>query len=76
MDEMNQLYGHSARFDHAHVLSEDELRHAAPSIFAVEAHESRSERFRPIPTIDVVRGLAREGFMVVGAKQCRVSDPS
>jgi len=76
MDGMNQLYGRSARFDHAHVLSEDELRRAAPSIFAVEAHESRSERFRPIPTIEVVRGLAREGFMVVGAKQCRVSDPS
>jgi len=76
MDGMNQLYGHSARFDHAHVLSEDELRRAAPSIFAVEAHESRSERFRPIPTIEVLRGLMGEGFMPVGAKQCRVSDPT
>jgi hypothetical protein len=50
-------------------LTETEMRRIAPSIFAVTAHESRSERFQPIPTIDVLRGLIWEGFMPVGAKQ-------
>jgi hypothetical protein len=54
-------------------LTEDELRKLAPSIFAKTAHESRSERFRPIPTIEILRGLEKEGFVAVGAKQssCR-----
>lgn len=76
MTDINQLYGHNARFDHAHVMTEDELRRAAPSIFALEAHASRSERFRPIPTIEILRGLMNEGFMPVGAKQCTVRDRS
>lgn len=29
-------------------MSEDEIRGLAPSVFVVTAHESRSERFRPI----------------------------
>jgi Domain of unknown function (DUF932) len=66
----NTVYAETARFDHAHALSEDDMRRLAPSIFATEAHHSRSDRFRPIPTIEVLRGLEREGFSVVGAKQC------
>jgi hypothetical protein len=67
------VYTHTARFDTARALTEDELRKAAPSIFATAAHESRSERFQPIPTIEILRGLIAEGFMPVGAKQsgCR-----
>ena len=65
------LYTSTARFDTTHVLSEDELFRLAPSVFATEAHSSRSERFRPIPTIEVIRGLAKEGFHVVGAQQSR-----
>jgi hypothetical protein len=69
----NTVYTRTARFDdHARALSDDEMRALAPSIFATEAHHSRSERFRPIPTIEVLRGLDREGFSVVGAKQCIV----
>jgi hypothetical protein len=65
------IYTQTARFDdHARALSEDEMRAVAPSIFATERHASRSERFRPIPTIEVLRGLKQEGFDVVGAKQC------
>jgi hypothetical protein len=63
------VYAHSARFDHATALTEDNMRQLAPSIFATTAHVSRSERFKPIPTIEVLRGLQREGFSVVGAKQ-------
>jgi hypothetical protein len=43
-------------------LSEDQMREAAPSIFAEGKHTSRSERYTYIPTIDVLRGLHREGF--------------
>jgi hypothetical protein len=60
----------SARFDDARALTEDELRKYVPSIFATTAHESRSSRFVPIPTIDVVRALDKEGFHVVHAVQC------
>ena len=43
-------------------LSEDQLRAAAPSIFAADKHVSRSDRYTYIPTIDVLRGLRKEGF--------------
>lgn len=45
------------------------MRRIALSIFATAAHESRSERFQPIPTIEILRGLTKEGFVPVGAKQ-------
>lgn len=72
----NNVYAKTARFDSARALTEDELRIHAPSIFATSAHESRSERFQPIPTIEVLRGLMKEGFMPVGAKQSNVRDES
>ena len=43
-------------------LAEDQMRRAAPSIFAEGKHASRSERYTYIPTIDVLRGLRKEGF--------------
>ena len=43
-------------------LTEDQMRRAAPSIFAEGKHASRSERYTYIPTIDVLRGLRSEGF--------------
>ena len=43
-------------------LAEDQMRRAAPSIFAEGKHGSRSERYTYIPTIDVLRGLRHEGF--------------
>lgn len=57
-------------------LTEAELRHAAPSLFATEAHHSRSDRFAPVPTIDIVRGLQREGFEVFSASQAKTRDAS
>jgi len=45
-----------------HPLSEDQMRAAAPSIFAQGKHASRSERYTYIPTIEVLRGLRKEGF--------------
>ena len=43
-------------------LTEDQMRGAAPSIFAAGKHASRSERYTYIPTIEVLRSLKREGF--------------
>ena len=43
-------------------LTEEQMRRVAPSIFAAGKHASRSERYTYIPTIDVLRGLKREGF--------------
>ena len=43
-------------------LAEDLMRQAAPSIFAEGKHVSRSERYTYIPTIEVLRGLRKEGF--------------
>jgi hypothetical protein len=73
---MSRFNSVMSSFDaNAKALSEDELRALAPSIFATTAHESRSERFRPIPTIEVIKGLAKEGFSVVSAKQAVTRDP-
>lgn len=52
-------------------LLDDEIARVAPSIFAAEPHGSRSDRYTYIPTIDVLRGLRKEGFepfMVVQTK--------
>jgi hypothetical protein len=69
MTNINSTYGQRARFDIKAGMTEDEIRKVCPSVFAMTAHESRSERFAPIPTIEVLRGLKKEGFEVVGAKQ-------
>jgi hypothetical protein len=56
--------------------SEDVLRQFVPSIFAETAHESRSARYGYVPTIEVVRGLADEGFKPVFACEARARDES
>lgn len=43
-------------------LDDDQMRRAAPSIFAQGKHVSRSDRYTYIPTIEVLRGLRKEGF--------------
>lgn len=52
-------------------LTEDQLLARVPSLFAETAHESRSARFAPIPTIQVLRGLQAEGFSPFMAQQSR-----
>lgn len=49
---------------------------AAPSIFALERAPSRSARYTCIPTIDVLRGLAGEGFAPFLVAQGRTRDPA
>jgi hypothetical protein len=43
-------------------LAEEQMRTVAPSIFAAGKHASRSDRYTYIPTIEVLRGLKKEGF--------------
>jgi hypothetical protein len=57
------------RFDTGRALTRDELFKVAPSVFAETAHVSRSELFRPIPTIAIVEELEKHGYGVFGAKQ-------
>ena len=56
-------------------LTENQLRILAPSIFATEAHHSRSERFSPIPTWNIVQALGREGFVPYRAGQSTTRQP-
>jgi len=48
--------------DQGSPLTNEQLFRVAPSIFAGEKHESRSERYTYIPTIQVIEGLRSEGF--------------
>ncbi len=53
-------------------LSNEQIASVAPSIFAEEAHDSRSERYLYIPTIQVLDALRAEGFEPFMACQTRV----
>ncbi len=55
-------------------LSDDQLRIAAPSVFADAAHSSRSSRYSYIPTSLVVEGMRKEGFAPVKVQVSRVRD--
>lgn len=70
----NATYQHQLRSPAP--LTDDQLRRVAPSIFATAAHESRSERYTYIPTIDVVTGLRAEGFEPFFVGQSRARDES
>ncbi len=43
-------------------LDNEALYRHVPSIFAREAHHTRSDRYVYVPTIDIVEGLRREGW--------------
>ena len=72
MTAMNTRFG----FARNTALTEADMHAIAPSLFATEAHYSRSERFAPVPTIDIVRGLQKEGFEVFSAQQAKTRDAS
>lgn len=52
-------------------LSNDDLRARAPSIFADSPWERMSDRYKFVPTIEVVEWLREEGFSPVRALQSR-----
>ena len=55
-------------------LTDDELRLHVPSIFSEDKHESRSDRYTWIPTINLLDRLRGEGFEPFFACQQRVRD--
>lgn len=55
-------FGSYTKLDRGVPLNNEQLYQVAPSIFAGEKHESRSERYTYIPTIQVLDGLRSEGF--------------
>ena len=57
-------------------LSNDQIARYAPSVLATEAHESRGEKYRFIPTVEVLDGLRSEGFQPFEVRQTRVRDLS
>lgn len=52
-------------------MSDDQIFRIAPSVFAVEKHESRSDKYTYIPTFELLAALRKEGFDVVAAIQGR-----
>ena len=50
-------------------ITNQQIRAAAPSVFAEGAHESRSNRYAYIPTVQVLEAMRREGFVPVKATQ-------
>ena len=57
-------------------LDNEALYRHVPSVFASAAHDSRSERYVYVPTIDIVEGLRREGWFPFFAVQSVPRDGS
>lgn len=55
-------------------LTDEQIKRVAPSIFAVEKHESRSERYAYIATSEVLNGLRKEGFFPFMVCQAKARD--
>lgn len=66
---------HSTQLRSTTPIGESQLLEVAPSIFAPSKHDSRSDRYTYIPTIDVLRGLQKEGFQPFFAGQSRSRIP-
>lgn len=62
----------TANMNTTKVLSMGDIRKAAPSVFASAPHESRSERYGFVPTVDVVKRLLAEDYVCVAAGQAAV----
>lgn len=58
------------------IITEDQLKTLTPSVFSVSPHEKTSSKYAVIPTIECIRGLSKEGFYPVEAKEsrCRNAD--
>lgn len=71
MSRLASTFNHASGFRSDTPLTNDQLYRVAPSIFATEKHESRSDRYTYIPTIDVLEGLRKEGFQPFMVAQSR-----
>lgn len=55
-------------------LTDEMIRKVAPSIYAAEKHDSRSDRYAYIPTVNVLQKLRLEGFFPFMACQSKCRD--
>lgn len=75
MPQLMTSFGKDRREILSHLpLTDDQLRRVAPSVFAAEAHPSRSDRFIHIPTSAVIEAMRGEGFEPFFAAQTRPKD--
>jgi len=49
----------------------DQIARYAPSAMATRPHESRSDRYTYIPTVNIIEGMMKEGFQPFSASQSR-----
>jgi hypothetical protein len=68
---MTYMPGNIVRARNGNGLSEEQLRAAVPAIFAEHKHDSRSDKYTYIPTINVIEGLVQSGYKMVEARQGR-----
>lgn len=64
-------FGQVSRISQGNPLNNEQLFRVAPSIFAGEKHDSRSDKYTYIPTIQVIDGLRKEGFLPFSACQSK-----
>ena len=57
-------------------INEARLMSLAPSIFAAAPHESRSQRYGYVSSIDLIRALVEKGFDIADARQSKAKDAS
>lgn len=57
------------------ILSLEQIKSVAPSVFATAPHNKLSSRYTFLPTIDVVQELQAHGFSPVSVKQSRSKSP-
>lgn len=76
MELVSKFTGNYAMLRRDEPLTEDEMRAVAPSVFAVQAHVSRSDRYAYIPTGEVLKRLQREGFRTFMVCQSKSRDLS
>jgi Domain of unknown function (DUF932) len=62
-------WNRSRNFNSNQPLTIEQIGQFAPSALAVHAHESRSERYAYIPTLDVIQGMMKAGFQPFKASQ-------
>lgn len=77
MQRLTTRFGRYAHIVRSPVpLQNVQLMQVVPSVFAENKHESRSERYTYVPTIQILEALRKEGFHPFYAAQSRVRDAS
>lgn len=61
--------GAIVRARNGEALSDDAIMSRCPSVFAASKHDSRTDRYTYLPTVDLLAGLRREGFFPVEVRQ-------